>query len=431
MLVKLTAEVEGRVVGCVEREVSGSAAEMEEELRRMHDRTGRMVLEPAFQQVAEQTPAPSCCGHKMKNCGLRTIGVQTTFGEIPVTRRRYRCERCGRELYPADSQICCGRHKLTRPLAQRVCQLATVEHFTHLPELVTAQHGVTLSHELLLELVHDIGGTAERLRLAEARLSARTRCAPPRVNSPPRRIYISCDGIMYCTNLTEPRPDDPGRKRLIWQQMKVGCVYWQDDREDWHKQIVWGRESPEEFGAALWRLACQCGYREAAEKIFAADGGSWCWDIFARYFSDAQGVLDWYHASEHVWTAARLVAPECPAEWAHSALNQLANGGGAALLAWLKPQLSQRGGQPPSALHDLLNYVTAQADHMDYPIYRRQGWQIGTGMMESTCKQLVGLRLKGPGMHWSEAGALAVTALRATDLNRKWNSFWKTLVLSA
>jgi hypothetical protein len=93
--------------------------------------------------------------------------------------------------------------------------------------------------------------------------------------------------------------------------------------------------------------------------------------------------------------------------------------------------LNSLTGQPRAALDELHNYVAAQVDHLNYPAYRRRGWQIGTGMMESTCKQLVGLRLKGPGTHWSEHGALAVTALRATDLNGNWNSFWRSLVLSA
>ena len=66
---------------------------------------------------------------------------------------------------------------------------------------------------------------------------------------------------------------------------------------------------------------------------------------------------------------------------------------------------------------------------MDYPTYRTREFQIGTGMMESTARQLVGLRLKGPGMHWSEQGALAVTALRAQDLNGRWHTFWKNLIL--
>ncbi len=431
MLVKFTVTVDGREAGIEERELSGTAAEMEEQVRRMQQRTGRMVLEPAFQQVARQTPAPWCCGHVMKNCGWRLIGVLTTFGEMPVSRRRYRCQACGRELYPADAHFCCGRHRLTKPLAQRVCQLATVEHFTRLPELVAAQHGVALCHETLLELVHEAGGTADRLRRAAAQRGVRRRAAAPALQPAPTRIYVSCDGIMYCTHLTEPHPDRPREKRLIWQQMKVGCVYWQDDRERWHKQMVWGRESPEEFGAALWRLACECGYQEAGEKIFAADGGAWCWDIHARYFSDAAGILDWYHASEHVWAAARLVAPDAPDPWAHSALDQLHDGGGAALLVWLKPQVTLRRGAARTALEDLQNYVAGKVDHMDYPTSRRRGWQIGTGMIESTCKQLVGLRLKGPGMHWSEQGALAVTALRATDLNGQWTTFWNSLVLSA
>ncbi|MCC7423008.1 MAG: hypothetical protein IT428_22255 [Planctomycetaceae bacterium] len=51
-------------------------------------------------------------------------------------------------------------------------------------------------------------------------------------------------------------------------------------------------------------------------------------------------------------------------------------------------------------------------------------------MIESTGKQLVGQRLKGPGMHWSEQGALAVSALRAIDLNTQWHTFWKDLALS-
>jgi hypothetical protein len=315
-------------------------------------------------------------------------------------------------------------------LAQRACQLATVEHFPRLPELLMSQHGVTLCHETLVELAHEVGSAADRVRQAEARWSARSRSAPACEHPAPARMYVSVDGIMYCTNLREPDPDRPGENRLIWQQMKVGCVYWQDSTDHWHKQMVWGRESPEDFGAAVWRLACQCGYREAREKIFAADGGGWCWDIQARYFSDAAGVLDWYHASEHVWDAARQVAPGSSAEWAGGALDRLHAGGGAELLGWLKSQVPSRRSKCRTALEKLIHYLSGHICRTAYPAYRASGWQIGTGMMESTCKQLVGQRLKGPGMHWTEQGAIAVTALRATDLNGKWNTFWNSLVLS-
>lgn len=168
----------------------------------------------------------------------------------------------------------------------------------------------------------------------------------------------------------------------------------------------------------------QCGYGQATEKLFAADGGGWCWDIHARYFSDATGILDWYHVSEHVWAAAKIVSPELSHGWADEALTSLHDGGGAALVEWLKQQIAVHRGRPRQALKELESYVAGKAHHMDYPNAKLRGWQIGSGMIESTCKQLVAQRLKGPGMHWSEQGALAITALRATDLNGQWNTFW-------
>lgn len=430
MLVQFTVAVDGRVVGEVSRELSGTAAEIEEELHRMQQRTGRFVLEPAFQQIAMQTRTPSCCRRPMKNCGWRTIDVLTTCGPVPVARRRYRCLTCGHECYPADAQICCGRHQVTRPLAQRACQLATDTHFTRLAGLMQDQHGIVLGHQLLWELAHDVGTHAEQLRRADAAQCRQRRDAPVTPDITPKRVYVTLDGILYPTNLSEPDPDHPDQNRTVYQQMKVGAVYWQDEHEDWHKRMTWGREPPEEFAAALYRLACRCGYQQAQEKIFAADGADWCWDAQATYFSEATAILDWFHASEHVWEAARHVSPQDPKAWANAALEQLRTTGGTALCDWLREQQPQRRGQARTALDKLIGYVAPRTERMNYPEYRQRGWQIGTGMIESTCKQLVGLRLKAPGMHWSESGALAITALRATQLNNQWHAFWKTLALA-
>jgi len=435
MWLQITIRIDGREVGTINEQISGTAAELEEQVRPVQQRVGRVVLEHGFGELAEQVPHPRCCGRSMENRGRRCRTIQTLSGEVLVERRRYRCRVCGQEAMPADAELGFGRHRVTKPLAQRICQLATLEHFTRLEQLMADQHGVYLGHEEMLALVHTAGGEAERQRRAEVQ---QWREAPPdhrdwpEPEVTPHRVYVSCDGIMYCTNEREPDPQKVGEFRLIWQQMKVGCVYWQDARERWQKRTIWGRESPAEFGAALFRLACQCGYRQAEETIFAADGGEWCWDIHARYFSGAVGILDWYHASEHVWEAARALHTEETAarEWAEEALEQLRYHGGTGLVAWLQNQCHQWRGRKRHPLRQLLNYIEPRLWCTDYPRYRAAGWQIGTGMVESTARQLVGLRLKGPGMHWTEAGALAVTALRAQDLNSRWHSFWNSLILA-
>lgn len=65
---------------------------------------------------------------------------------------------------------------------------------------------------------------------------------------------------------------------------------------------------------------------------------------------------------------------------------------------------------------------------MDYPKYRANGWMIGSGPVESACKQVVGGRLKGTGMRWGEEGADAVCHLRALFKGEKgqWAAFWTT-----
>lgn len=430
-MLQFTATRDGREVGTVEvDETTGSADEIEERIRLGTQRLGRIALELALQDVSDQTPPSCCCGHAMHSRGQRVVTVHSTFGEVLISRRIYRCEVCGARSAPVDVRICCGQHRVTKPLAKRACQLATHAHFTELPTLLEDQHHVTLSHDTLIALTHDAGRFAERLRLAEARAS-RKRRQPPHSHVPaPHRIWISVDGTMYCTNIREPDPEHPGQRRLVWQQMKVGCVAWEDDRGVWHKQLVWGREAPEEFGASLWRLACRCGYQQAKDKLFAADGGDWCWTIHATYFNDAAGLLDWYHVSEHVHAAAKIVAPNEAEGWAQAALDQLWNQGGESLIEGLELQLKGRRGQSRSALEGLRNYLIGQRNHLEFRPSRERGWPIGTGRMESSCKQLVGVRLKGPGMHWTEHGALAMTALKATDLNGHWHAFWKNLTLA-
>ena len=49
-----------------------------------------------------------------------------------------------------------------------------------------------------------------------------------------------------------------------------------------------------------------------------------------------------------------------------------------------------------------LRYFQNHQHKMDYPRYVKNGWQIGSGPVESACKTVVGGRLKQAGMRWGE-----------------------------
>ena len=80
------------------------------------------------------------------------------------------------------------------------------------------------------------------------------------------------------------------------------------------------------------------------------------------------------------------------------------------------------------AHRQLIGYVENQLHRMDYPLYRKNGWQIGSGPVEAACKGVIGQRLKGTGMRWGETGAQTLCHLRALlcSDDHAWNTFWAT-----
>lgn len=198
----------------------------------------------------------------------------------------------------------------------------------------------------------------------------------------------------------------------------------------------------DELGLQLRRQAAQVGWDEAEQQIALSDGGNGLEEFFRRNFPRAECILDFWHAAEHLTELGLAWYPddeslrqERVGGWCH----QLKHEGGATMLATLEQlELSEAtrhpakpaAGCPASAraAHaDCVRYFQNHYHRMDYPRYVANGWQIGSGPVESACKTVVANRLKGSGMRWGEDGSDAVCHLRALYLSQtgQWESFWK------
>lgn len=356
-------------------------------------------------------------------------------GPITVRRARYQCRDTGRLTCPLDEVLDLPAGQVTVSLSRRALRLATYTSFGPLQEELWMHHRVRLSDSVLNTLMQAAGGVAEQDRQAEIEalasqgpgLARAQLLGRDRVEAAPCRLYVSCDGVTYRTRYRQPDADDPTTKRVVYQEMKAGTVFWQGGDGCWHKQVMAGRDQPEQFGLSLWALAVRCGMLEAEEVVFISDGGTWCNTVAELYFKDATRILDWYHLSEHIWAAGRQLYPDDAAEaqrWVDRCLTELHESSGIGLLRHLQRSRRARRADGRAILDALIGYVQPRLAITDYVDYRSAEYVIGSGMMESTCKQLVCQRLKGPGMQWSEGGALAMTALIAHRLNGTWDPFW-------
>jgi len=184
-----------------------------------------------------------------------------------------------------------------------------------------------------------------------------------------------------------------------------------------------------EWGEVRRRPGGQVGRNRAQRWLAISDGGSGLEDFLGKNFARVEAViLDFWHAAAYLGKLAKALHPqdEGAAEaWRGAWCHRLKHEGGAAVLEALRGR-AVRGRAARDCWQEVLTYFTHQAHRMDYPRYRAKGWCIGSGVVASACKRVVGQRLKGAGMRWGAQGADAVCHLRALFLSDKgqWDAFW-------
>ncbi|MCY4343056.1 MAG: hypothetical protein OXE83_05720 [Gammaproteobacteria bacterium] len=67
----------------------------------------------------------------------------------------------------------------------------------------------------------------------------------------------------------------------------------------------------------------------------------------------------------------------------------------------------------------------ANRKRMDYPKFRTKGLCVATGVVEGSCKSIVGNRLKHSGMRWTVEGANGIIALRCAVESNRFDDFWE------
>lgn len=170
------------------------------------------------------------------------------------------------------------------------------------------------------------------------------------------------------------------------------------------------------------------GLDRAPEACFGSDGAPWCQRFPERYCPEAVRGLDFWHAAGYVHDFSKVLWPATEGNqhwWAGEMLHDLKHHGFWRLLRSLAGWAAI-GGQRKlgKAAVATLGYFEVREELLDYPRLRAAGWPIGTGAVESANKLVVEERMKGPGMHWSEAHVNPMLALRNAQCSRRWEQKW-------
>lgn len=197
-------------------------------------------------------------------------------------------------------------------------------------------------------------------------------------------------------------------------------------RDDWERRglpapharvIQAGIRTDSQLGPSWRRMAARLGVAEASGVTAIADGARWIWKQLGENLPGCAGVLDVYHACGQLWAAANAHFGEGTDQaraWAEGRRSALLAGGAAALLG-------EMAGEEWSGVR---GYFEPHLTHTDYSGRLASGRSIGSGLVEGSCKQVIGRRLKQTGARWKVRRVERMAVLCAVQASEQWDAYW-------
>jgi len=402
---------------------------------------GRSALK-CFLENAEgelEAELECACGGKLKYQRRREATLWSVFDKVVYQRAYYAGCACGKGHAPVDRRYGIEPGKVTAGLAHLIALSGIHKAFEDgrkwLKEFLlfeVSENTVRAETQKMGELQRQTDTELVKETQDESGLQKRERSQPPA----PNILYGSIDAAKV---RIEPRDEKEKavENRETWRDLKAGCWYEgefvphrqrsvrQKDKAQREGVVLRAKnqqyfcdiERAEEFGKLLWATGCAVGADRARILVFICDGAVWIWNLIDHYFPNAIHIVDWYHAVDRLKRIAEEAFSNLDERqaWLEKNTEDLWQGSVEAVIEAC--QLLER--KSNLAKQSLLYYGN-NMERMRYAHFRAAGYLIGSGVIESGCKQIVTQRLKLPGAQWNVEGAVLTAKARAAWMSGNW-----------
>jgi len=410
---------------------------LRESLREIGCNALKSFLENADGEVAAEIEC--ACGGKLKYQRRREATIWSVFDKVVYKRAYYAECACGKGCAPVDRRYGIEPGKVTAGLADLIALSGINKAFDDgrkwLKEFLVfevSENTVRAETQKMGELQRQADTELVKETQDESGLQKRERSQQP----VPDILYGSIDAAKV---RIEPRDEKEKaiENRETWRDLKAGCWYEgeivpnrqqsvrQQDKAQREGVVLRAKnqqyfcdiEKAEQFGKLLWATGCAMGADRARILVFICDGAVWIWNLIVHYFPNAIQIVDWYHATDRLKRIAEeafsnLIERQA---WLESLTEDLWQG-----KVELVIEACQTLAKESNLAKQSLAYYGDNIERMRYAQFRTAGYLIGSGVIESGCKQIVTQRLKLPGAQWNLDGAILTAKARAAWMSGNW-----------
>jgi len=390
----------------------------------------------AGEQSRRQAPCPQC-ERRITARPAATRTVETMVGSMVFERPYFYCRRCQKGFYPFDSAVhlAPGRLQLDgqQAAAKTVIEMPYDEAHTFFHDLT----GVTMGAERMHTLTNHVAQGLTVLDIAPSREEIEKRIAHVSAGKWRRPVVVlGIDGAFVPTRPESARGCRPGQRRSrakrpqwkgAWRDAKGFRLYRIDEGRIVHL-LSWHQVQDEaELGKALTEIK-KAGLipEDHIRLCVVCDGASWIWKHVQSLFPEARQVLDYYHCKEYLHRMAKVQygSSQQALAWVEATLTRLYVGKIGWVLGGLR-RMQATSEEAAKAIAHCWEYLHAHRDRTHYRQFRRGGYPLGSGGIESSNKCICHGRLKRSGAWWYESNGNQMLALRCAKYNGTFNQVFE------
>lgn len=374
-------------------------------------------------------------GHQAAYGGVRDKTVTTVLGPVTLHRAWYHCAECRHGFAPRDQQLGVAGATRSPGLAEMTALAGAEVSFARSAGLLAGLAGITLSARTI-ERSAEASGAAARAAGAAGAAAIRAReivPLPPR-EPVPDMLYVEVDGtgVPVRASETEGRQGKDGGARAGTREVKLARLFTVSRLDDDGRPVMdtgsssyaFTFDGKDAFAGLVEAEYLRRGGEHFRQVVALGDGAAWIWGMAEELYPHATHIVDIYHAREHLHDLAdhlAFITPD-PPQWLADRLGELDAGNIEAIIGAARKYTLQ--GVKAEDLDKKLHYFEHNIHRMRYARFKDLGMFVGSGAIEAACKQIVALRAKQSGMHWTVEGAADIIALRCQYHSGRWDELW-------
>jgi hypothetical protein len=355
--------------------------------------------------------------------------VRTLVGDLEIERPYFYCRYCREGTYPLDRVLglCPGQIQLD--VQEAAADLATELPYETASALLGRLTGISVSRERLHTLTNQVAEGLSVLDVAPSRDAIDQQVAEVAAGRFRRPVLVlGIDGAYVPSRPESARGRRPGQARYrarraqwrhAWYEAKGFRFYLLDDDRIVHV-LSWHQvQSEDDLGKALKTIKDEGLLPEDTVRLCViGDGAEWIWKHVQALFPDACQVLDYFHCAEylHRVACAQYGHTLQALEWVEATLTRLYQGQVGAVLGGLR-RMQPTSDEAAKAIDNCWIHLNTHRSRTLYGKFRRGGYPLGSGGIESSNRFICHVRLKRSGAWWYEDSSNQMLALRCAKYN--------------